>query len=182
MLEKKEKIKLYLERIYPYFIAILVVGVAVKNRINFIGSANLDNVLDACNTVVALIIGFLGAILPVILGMKNESKIVKYVFEKDKNKLFLKYIKATILWGLIALAVAMSMYLVGDFKNTNIAYWEFYVWLFLIVLFLLLTYRSLSSMLDLIFLSDDVLEKRKNRKNANERKEIADIEERFEER
>ncbi|MBQ6462213.1 MAG: hypothetical protein IJJ59_02690 [Pseudobutyrivibrio sp.] len=149
-----ERLKYYVERVYPYAVALLTIVVLRKFKINFATSAKLGDVLDSCDTVIALIIGFLGAILPVILGMKNESKFVKYVFEKDANQLFLKYIKATIFWGLVALAVTMSMYLVDDFNDPQIGYWVFYVWVYLFVLFLLLTYRSLKNMLDLVFAPD----------------------------
>ena len=73
---------------------------------------NFNDALDGGATVVALIIGFLGAILPVILGMKNESKFVKYVFEKDKKRLFKKYIKATIITGLVSLCLTIIMYFI----------------------------------------------------------------------
>ena len=176
-----EKFKYYIERMYPYLISLAFVLIAIKYKVNFVKSQNLSNVLDACNTVVALIIGFLGAILPVILGMKNESKIVKYVFERDKNRLFLKYIKATIFWGLITLVATMSMYLVNDYDNFDIAFAEFYVWIFLLLLFLLLTYRSLKSMLNLVFLSDDALETPSRNKTINDRTEVDKIEDMFDE-
>ena len=149
-----EKIRYYVERGYPYVVALVVVLVLNKFKVNFYNSSKLGEVLDSCDTVIALIIGFIGAILPVILGMKNESKFVKYVFEKDCKRLFLKYIKATIFWGLVALAVTMSMYLVEDFSKTETGYIGFYVWIYLFVLFLLLTYRSLKNMLDLVFAPD----------------------------
>lgn len=79
--------KYYYERFSPYVFSFVVVLILYKKNINFIENVNMDNALDGVNTLGALIIGFLGAILPVILGMKNESKMVKYVFEKDSEKL-----------------------------------------------------------------------------------------------
>jgi uncharacterized BrkB/YihY/UPF0761 family membrane protein len=156
--------------------------VAVRLKINFAYSVNLNRALDASNTVVALIIGFLGAILPVILGMKNESKIVKYIFDRDKNKLFLKYIKATLICGLTTLAVAMSMYMINDYSCKMVGFVEFYIWMFLVLLFLMLTYRSLKSMLDLIFMSDKDLQSINRVKSTANEKEIEEIEEMFDEK
>lgn len=173
-----EKCKYYFERFFPYFLAGVVVIVSKKFNLNFVYSTDFPKVLDASNTLVALIIGFLGAILPVILGMKNESKIVKYVFEKDRNRLFLKYLKATIFWGLFTLAINMTMYLAKDFTYTIVASVGYYIWLFLVVLFLALTYRSLRSMLDLVFLSDDMLVK-KRELTSQEKEEISKIEAEF---
>ena len=132
----------------------IVVIVTARFGINYISSSKLDNALDACNTIVALIVGFLGAILPVIMGMKNESKLVKYVFEKDKDRLFLKYMKATIFTGLLTLLITVSLYFSEDFSKSAIAYYEFYVWEALFVCFMLLTYRSLKNILDIIFSPD----------------------------
>lgn len=58
----------------------------------------------------SIIIGFIGAIIPVILSMKNESKLVKYVFEKDKDNLFRKYMSITIGIGLIDVTVSLLVY------------------------------------------------------------------------
>ncbi|MFR4128808.1 MAG: hypothetical protein ACLT08_14200 [Roseburia inulinivorans] len=150
-----KNLKYYIERCYPYGIAFILTGILFWNHICFIDSEQLSSALDACNTVVALIVGFLGAILPVVLGMKNESKMVSYLFECDENKLFLKYIKETLLMGVVDLLITICLYFVPDIKNREFASYGFYVWSFMGVSFLLLTYRSLKNMLDIIFMSDN---------------------------
>ena len=70
-------------------------------------------------TVTSLIIGFLGAILPIIMSMKNDSKLVKYVFEKDKDKLFLKYIKHTLVIGIALIVIAMTVF----FRDQYVGSW-----------------------------------------------------------
>lgn len=152
-----QKVKYILERVYPYLVACIIVIIVHSNKINFVLNDKLPNALDGVNTMAALIIGFLGGILPVILGMKNESKFVKYVFEKDTEKLFLKYIKSTIVIGICLVAITISLYFVDDYcgKIKNII---FYTWIFFIITFLLCTYRSLSNMLNLIFTGDEELE------------------------
>lgn len=117
-----KKAKYYAERIFPYMLSLFVVIFMYCTKLNLTDSKNIDAALDGVNTMAALIIGFLGAILPVILGMKNESKFVKYVFERDEKKLFLKYIKTTILFGLLLVVMTISMYFrdiidVGIIKN-----------------------------------------------------------------
>lgn len=146
----KERIKYSFERLYPYVLSVIVVLLIKKQKIEFLSCENLNSALDAVNTLTALIIGFLGAILPVILGMKNESKFVKYVFEKDEEKLFLKYIKITIVIGLLLVLTTISMYFVSLIQEKE-QQSLLYIWMFLICLFLLSTYRSLSNMLNLIF-------------------------------
>lgn len=152
-----EKFKYYLERSYPYIMAIIVFMLLYKYKINFMSNSNFNDAIDGIGTIGSLIVGFLGAILPVILGMKNESKFVKYVFENDINKLFLKYIREDIVFGLLTLFISFALYFRDEVIFLNIKAYIFYFWTALIILFLLLTYRCLSKMLSLIFSSDNEL-------------------------
>ena len=152
-----ESLRYYFERGYPYIISAITFKLLYRYKINFITNNNFNNAIDGISTIASLIIGFLGAILPVILGMKNESKFVKYVFENDTNKLFLKYIKEDIAFGLLTLFVSVVLYFKDESIFINIKAYIFYLWTSLIVLFLLLTYRCLSKMLTLIFSSDNDL-------------------------
>lgn len=152
-----EKIRYYYERGYPYFFSVIIFVFLYKYEINFISSPNYNDAIGGISTISSLIIGFLGAILPVILGMKNESKFVKYVFENDINKLFLKYIKEDVIVGLLTLFVSFILYFKDEDIFNNIKAYFFYIWATLIILFLFLTYRCLSKMLTLIFSSDNEL-------------------------
>lgn len=142
------------EGFFPYVISIIPFWVIWKWGNGYIQSKNLNDALDAILTVSSLIIGFIGAILPVILSMKNDSKIVKYVFEKDKDKLFLKYIKQTILTGIVLIIFAVSLY----FRDCFLDSWYYKhciaIICYSLTCFLLCTYRSLENILNLIF-SDD---------------------------
>lgn len=156
-LEKiKNNMAYFLERFGPYISSIFIGGFLFWKDIDFSNSSGMDNALDGVNTMCALIIGFMGAVIPVILGMKNESKIVKYVFEKDEDRLFLKYNKSAIATGILTVAVTITMYFRNDLPEM-IKEYLFPVWVFFVVLFLLLTYRCLNNMLELIFMSDTSL-------------------------
>lgn len=175
-----EKLRYYFERGYPYVISIVVLVLLYIYKINFISNRNFNDAIDGINTVVSLIVGFLGAILPVILGMKNESKFVKYVFENDTNKLFLKYIKENIVFGLLSLFVSVVLYFKDESIFINIKSYIFYLWTSLIVLFLLLTYRCLSKMLTLIFSSDnDLAPKNLYEESEEEKSERKKIESKY---
>lgn len=150
-------IKYYFERGYPYVLPACATLLIIKADFSFINNSNLNEALDGVITMCSLIIGFLGAILPVILGMKNESKLVKYVFEKDVERLFLKYIKTTLLAGILTVLISLTLYFRADFtalKNLNIL---FDVWFYFVIMFLLLTYRCTSSILELLFTDDTEL-------------------------
>ena len=153
----KETMKYYCERMYPYVVSFAITCLFISKKIDIIHNKNMNSALDGVNTFAALIIGFLGAMLPVVLGMKNESKIVKYVFEKDVRKLFLKYIKSTIKVGLILVCVTIGLYFRNSFSDKTI-FKVVYLWFFLLGVFVLCTYRCLSNMLNLIFSRDSDLE------------------------
>lgn len=149
-----ERLKYYFERSYPYTMSIIIFILLYKYKINFMSNRYFNDAIDGISTIGSLIVGFLGAILPVILGMKNESKFVKYVFENDINKLFLKYIKENIIFGLATLLLSFILYFRDEEIFTHVGVYLFYFWITLIILFILLTYRCLSKMLSLIFSSD----------------------------
>lgn len=139
---------------YPYIISILPVVAIKASGLNLVLSANLNDALEAVITVSSLIIGFIGAVLPVIMSMKNDSKFVRYVFERDKDKLFLKYIKQTILVGVLLILLAVSIYFRDQFVGSKYENWCIGVVCYTLATFLLCTYRCLSNMLNLIFSND----------------------------
>lgn len=149
-----------IEITYPYFISLIVIIPFVIIDNSLYKSENINSALEAVITVTSLIIGFLGAILPIIMSMKNDSKLVKYVFEKDKDKLFLKYIKHTLVVGITLIVVAMSIFFRDQYVGAWYEKYNVVVLAYFITCFLLCTYRSLSNMLNLIFSND--IEIRKN--------------------
>lgn len=157
------------ERIYPYVFALVaffaMIGLSRHFKLNLVANDNMNDALDGVITVGSIIIGFVGAIIPVILGMKNDSKVVQYVFNRGGNKLFLTYTKLTLLYGLLLIMVSILLFFRGDIPA--IAPRVFYIWFGLIVLFLASTYRSVSNMINLIF-TDDLDFSRKRPKSDNE--------------
>lgn len=150
--------KYLIERCYPYFWALVASGALRFLNINYIESENIYSALDGMITTTSLIIGFLGAVLPVIMSMKNDSKFVKYVFEKDTKQLFLKYMKTNLVMGIILIGISVSMYFKTQYIESFYYEHAFYIWVFACVSFLLCTYRCVNNMLNLIFSKDKVSE------------------------
>ena len=97
------------ERSYPHIIAIAITSILMFISFNPIESKQIDSLVEGIVTLDSIIIGFMGAIIPVILSMKNESKLVQYVFNRDKEGLFKKYISETIGYGLLDACVSLSI-------------------------------------------------------------------------
>lgn len=97
----------YFERIYPYGIAIIAAVVLQRVATGVMNDDNFNDLINGLVTFDSIVIGFFGAIMPVILSMKNESKFVKYVFEKDVDGLFSKYLKVTLFSGLCSAVLSL---------------------------------------------------------------------------
>lgn len=142
------------ERSYPHIIAMVITITLTGISFNPIKSKQIDSLVEGIVTLDSIIIGFIGAIIPVILSMKNESKLVQYVFDRDKDGLFKKYISETIGYGLIDACVSLSIYTRDVIENTCILKILDFLFIYLLLLFLLSTYRGMACMLKLIFSND----------------------------
>lgn len=149
----KNNIGYYWERLYPYIIGIIVSIFCFKIKFDITTNSNFEDLLGGLVTLSSIIIGFLGAILPTVLGMRDESAFVKYVFGNDKEKLFSKYLKATISLGLIDVLVSLLMYVRDNFSE-KIGAFIYYLWVFMTISFIIATYRSMTNMVSLLFAED----------------------------
>lgn len=146
--------KKLIEMLYPYVLSVVIFVLFKFVKNSLYQSKNINDALDAVITVSSLIIGFLGAVLPVIMSMKNDSKLVKYVFERDKDKLFLKHIKQTLIVGVLVIIVSVTVYFRDQYKDTWYEKWNIPILAYMLSCFLLCTYRCFSNMLNLIFMND----------------------------
>lgn len=146
----------YVERLYPYFCALIAVLWLYFHKINIVENVGFTELLNGLVTLDSIILGFLGAMIPVVLSMKNESKFVRYVFQNDKDGLFSKYMKSTIFLGLVNAGVSLLLH-VRSAMSENAVSMLFYGWVFLSLAFLLCTYRSMSYMITLVFRKDEML-------------------------
>lgn len=151
----KKNLAIYLlERVYPYGMALIAVLCCEYFNFNMMLDKGYSDVLDGLVTLDSIIIGFIGAIMPVILSMKNDSKFVKYVFENDTKNLFCKYLKTTLLLGICNVIITLIMHVTTTIpKEWRMKF--YYVWIFITIAFLTATYRSMSYMITLIFSKDE---------------------------
>ena len=152
------KIAYLWERVYPHVIAFATTFVLDKLSFQPLKSMQIDSLIDGVVTLDSIIIGFLGAMIPVIISMKNESKIVKYIFDRDNDGLFKKYILETIAYGLLDVCISLSIYMrdIINFKKSSKILSIMFMYMFFV--FVLSTYRSMSCMLKLLFVADTTLE------------------------
>jgi hypothetical protein len=113
------------ERIYPYIlggvftIALLLFG--FKPNVQ-----GFEKVVDGLITFSSIVVGFLSALLAVILSLSN-TEVVKYIFSytrkgrftKKKRIVFFSYCKQAIYFGFVCIFMSISMYLLKDKKVFN---------------------------------------------------------------
>lgn len=155
---KKELIKYIWERTYPHLISLVITVSLYLASFNVMKSNGINDLVNGIVTLDSIIIGFIGAIIPVILSMKNESKLVKYVFDRDRDGLFKKYISETIGYGLLDVCVSLMFYLKDIINNKYILKAMSIMFIYAFFLFVTSTYRSMSCMLKLIFSDDNKIQ------------------------
>lgn len=148
------RLKYLSERGYPYVISLIATIICEYTGFNMmVDETGFTELLNGLITLDSIIIGFLGAVMPVILSMKNESKFVKYVFENDEENLFCKYLKMTLLLGICNVVLCLVL----QVRKAILIEYQlmcYYVWIFMTVVFLAATYRSMSYMIALVFSKD----------------------------
>lgn len=158
---------------YPLVLSGILTFFLMKIKINPFQSENINEVVNGIVTLDSIIIGFIGAIIPVVLSMKNESKLVQYVFAKDKDGLFKKYLYSTIAVGLIDVCVSLLVYLRDIIFSEKAIFVLRALFIFFFILFMLCTFRSMSCMLKLIFSNDAKMENEvSNKLESNKKKEL----------
>ena len=171
-MKKKEWAFYLLEGLYPYVIATIAVWCCIYFKFNITFDKGYNNVLGGIVTLDSIIIGFIGAVMPVILSMKNDSKFVRYVFENDKENLFCKYLKITLLLGIGNILITLVMYVITSIPKQG-QIMIYYIWVFLTTAFLAATYRSMSYMITLIFSKDSDYYSKSNM-NKSEQCEVSE--------
>lgn len=149
----KQSFEYYTERFYPYILGAVVVLVTKKLDINLLESNGLPNALDAVISMSTLIIGFLGTLIPIIIGLKSESEFVKKILENDENRLFQSYMRSTVLFGIVLILITIVLYFNDSISNEWLRDNIFHIWVGGLIIFSAQTYRSMSFSLQLIFKS-----------------------------
>lgn len=146
--------KIVIERAYPYICGAAACILLELFKIDLSGSEGLDNALNGIITMTSLIICFLGAILPLIATARIDSSVVENVFRYDTHGLFFKYMKESVTVGLVLVIACIVTYFRNDLPSIVIQKSFMYIDSFLLVAFLLCTFRSYSFIFEIMKLVD----------------------------
>lgn len=116
-------------------------------------SEHLSDALTGILTFTTLILGFIGVLLPAIMGMKKESDLVGKFFRRVSAKRFSLFVRNNILAGLFLTVCAVAMFFVKDLlenKFTKMAMLISWATLFFSIYFVLTTFYVLKLLLRLL--------------------------------
>ncbi|WP_316568854.1 hypothetical protein [Neobacillus sp. YIM B06451] len=143
-----DKLGRWFHSFYPYLISLLVTYSLFRYYIDY-RMPNFDKVLDGSITFSSIVVGFLGALLAILLSIK-DSAIVQLIFN-TKEKLTLKrYFHETFLIGFLVVIFSSIMHVLRGYDEKYVVI-LFYVWSFTTVSFIPLTYRIVGILMAVFF-------------------------------
>lgn len=142
----KNFIEVFIERIWPYAITVILGALFYKAKINEI--KNFKDILTCNVTFASIIIGFLATMLSILVASSDKPVVVK-LKNKNKFKLLNLFITIPIIVGFIS--VISSFFLIPDSESKTLSTSKlFYIFICLTILFIATAIRAITVMVFLI--------------------------------
>lgn len=156
--------------IFPYIVSVLLLVIAYFLDWSY-KIEKFDKVLDSIITFSSIIIGFLGALLGILITIRDTG-IMKKIYSKNIYKKELKfYFYETIIIGFIVIVLTTIMYLVmGQEYKINIII--FYAWLFVATLFFISSFNLILKLMSILFKSDIQEDEEQESNDCKEQDEV----------
>lgn len=161
---------MYMYRLYPILWVVVVIIInhfllGLNNEIN-----QFDKILDASITFTSIAIGFIAALLGILITIK-DSEIVKRIFEEDEHKSLKSWFyEAFIIGVLLLISTCINYVFLNDVNIWSTLF--FYMWLSAIVWFAYSLFRIINVLMDVFFKSNDTeMRPESNRYSDEERQE-----------
>ena len=136
----------------------------------FYSSKNFISALELSITVVTVIIGLYSTIMPIIYGFKDKNKNMKTILEDER---YIRYFKSNVNMGILLLLTSFLL-IFNDIMCDILKSILSHVWLFMIILFTLYTYRFVFLTTEILILGIDDDGKEMNNNNDAKYKQIDD--------
>jgi hypothetical protein len=124
----------FLERTWPYILAVSVVILWFVVGYNMADSQGYNNALDSTSNMCAILLGFVAAMFPVVLSLRRQGNYVDKVVEYGGDLLKSYYVE-TIISGVFLIMIVTVSYFRID-ARVQIKDALFYAWLFCVTTFL----------------------------------------------
>lgn len=138
----------FIERTHPYLIAFCVTALWFFFGKDLTQSNGFDNALDSMSTMCSILLGFVAAILPVVLSLRTKGNYIDKVIVNGGG-LLRSYCVESIISGFILIAVNTLNYFRFD-TRVLIKLILFYLWVFCVTVFIFCSIRSMYFLIRLI--------------------------------
>lgn len=128
----------FIERTHPYLIAFCVTALWLFFGKDLTQSNGFDNALDSMSTMCSILLGFVAAILPVVLSLRTKGNYIDKVIVNGGG-LLRSYCVESIISGFILIATRVLIKLI-----------LFYLWVFCVTVFIFCSIRSMYFLIRLI--------------------------------
>lgn len=124
---------------------------------------NFDKLLDSALTFTSIVIGFLAALLGILVTIK-DVEIVTSILEHDQRKGALKhFFKETISIGFFVVILSSTLHVLYERDGIAVSI-IFTIWLISMLWFVPAAYRIISHMMGIVFKTNETEKRAKSRK------------------
>lgn len=144
---------LIFEKSYPFTFAILITLLWRIFGYNLVDCAGYNNALDSGSTMCSIMLGFIFAVLPIILAMRGKNKYVDRIL-KSGGMLLYKYCFHCVIVGFALIIITIMNYFRDDVRAV-VKNSLFYLWFYLLICFAFCCYRCIKNMIAIVLSNDD---------------------------
>ncbi|SFK12451.1 hypothetical protein SAMN04487936_107212 [Halobacillus dabanensis] len=132
----------FIEKMYPYIIALLSAVIVYWFKWGIIDINNFKEILNATITFSSIIIAFLSTMVSIFISLAG-SHVMQRIKDEDGEGLLTSYIAQTVIGGLLLVVYSMVLLMCLDY-NGKYTYLMLSAFIFLITFLLSSSYRILN--------------------------------------
>lgn len=147
-----------LSYIYPWAISIFIIIILLTIPFDISHKVkNFSNVLESVVIFSSIIVGFLGALLGILITIKN-SKIIKEIDDNNEMRTVRYFFNESLILGFVVILLSIAFQVLKDYEYDFVQYY-FYVWFTITGVFALSSFRIIQLLMNIFFKSNDTNER-----------------------
>lgn len=149
---QSKKILFIIELSFPIVLSLVISYLLINAGFNY-NLKNFDKVLDGSITFSSIVIGFLAALLGVLVSIR-DADIVRKIFSVREKQLFRYYFYETISIGFLVVIISAALHIFREF-NSIITFFLFSIWSFVSFFFIFSAIRIIHVLMLVLFKSNE---------------------------
>jgi hypothetical protein len=149
--DKNKTMGKYFEALYPFVFAVLGLLALIYFKVDYT-MPKFEKVLDGAITFSSIVVGFLGALLGILISIKS-SAIVNEIFRTNERNTLKRYFYEPFLLGIVVVVSSGVLHVLSQYDGI-IPRLTFYLWSFSIIWFIPSTFRVVNTFMSVFFVSN----------------------------